>query len=91
MKGRVLLKNIDVRWRMYSGLDWINPSKNSYNSLNGRDGSVCLEFTLSGLNLQYDMYPDGEICVSKLSVSAQDFHLYDMSRDAPWKMVTQLN
>ncbi|XP_010909747.1 autophagy-related protein 2 isoform X2 [Elaeis guineensis] len=87
VKGRVLLKNIDVRWRMYSGLDWIKPSKNSYNSLNGRDGSVCLEFTLSGLNLQYDMYPDGEICVSKLSVSAQDFHLYDMSRDAPWKMV----
>ncbi|XP_038972268.1 autophagy-related protein 2-like isoform X2 [Phoenix dactylifera] len=86
-KGRILLKNIDVRWRMYSGLDWIKPSKNPYNSLKGRDGSACLEFTLSGLNLQYDMYPDGEICVSKLSVSAQDFHLYDMSRDAPWKMV----
>nr|XP_010932621.1 autophagy-related protein 2 isoform X1 [Elaeis guineensis] len=88
-KGRILLRNIDARWRMYAGTDWIKPRNNSYNrsTINGRDGSVCLEFTLSGLNFQYDMYPDGEINISKLSVSVQDFHLHDMSRDAPWKMV----
>lgn len=92
-KGRMLFRNIDARWRMYAGTDWIKLRNNSYNRLtiNGRDGNVFLEFTLSGLNLQYDMYPDGEINISKLAVSVQDFHLHDMSRDAPWKMVSRFN
>ncbi|KAJ0983506.1 hypothetical protein J5N97_011761 [Dioscorea zingiberensis] len=88
-KGRILLKNIDVTWRIYAGFDWCKPRENLLCGLgsNGRDGTVCLELKLSGLNLQYDVYPEEQICASKLSVSVQDFHLYDRSKDAPWKMV----
>lgn len=88
-RGRILLKNIDVTWRIYAGSDWSKPRENLLSGLssNGRDGTVCLEVKLSGLNLQYDVYPDEEVCASKLAVSVQDFHLYDRSKDAPWKMV----
>lgn len=87
--GRVLLKNIDVRWRMYSGLDWANLRKNVLHSMStpGRDANVHLELMLSGVNMQYDMFPDGEIYVSRFSLSVQDFHLHDNSKDAPWKQV----
>ncbi|KAJ0983672.1 hypothetical protein J5N97_011927 [Dioscorea zingiberensis] len=56
-KGRILLKNIDVTWRIYAGFDWCKPRENLLCGLgsNGRDGT--------------------------------DFHLYDRSKDAPWKMV----
>lgn len=88
-KGKIILENIDVRWRMYAGLDWSKPRNeskcNSY--LQGRDKSKCLELALSGLDVQYGMYPDAEITVSKVYASVQDFHIYDRSRDAPWKMV----
>ncbi|MQM00160.1 hypothetical protein Taro_032893, partial [Colocasia esculenta] len=90
VKGRILLKNIDVRWRMYSGCDWSKSQKTSlcgHSSEVGRDVNVCLELMLSGLNLQYDFYPDGELFVSKLSLSVQDFYLHDSSRNAPWRMV----
>ncbi|XP_020091189.1 autophagy-related protein 2 isoform X3 [Ananas comosus] len=88
LKGKVLLQNIDVRWRMHAGVDWSTPGS-SVGSLSssGRDGSSCLELYILGLNLQYDMYPDGEVCVSNISLSAQDVNLYDRSREAPWKMV----
>ncbi|XP_077225008.1 autophagy 2 [Tasmannia lanceolata] len=88
-KGRILLKNINVRWRMYGGSDWPNSRENDPLTMKtgGRDTTVCLELTLSGMNLHYDMFPDGEIYVSKLSLSIQDFHLYDNSMSAPWKMV----
>ncbi|KAF8405048.1 hypothetical protein HHK36_009945 [Tetracentron sinense] len=87
VKGRVLIKNIDVRWRMYAGSDWHATRKNVQNAANsgGRDATECLELLLSGMDLQYDIFPDGEICVSKLSLSVQDFHLYDSSKNAPWK------
>ncbi|KAF9603872.1 hypothetical protein IFM89_038130 [Coptis chinensis] len=87
--GRVLLKNIGVRWRMYGGSDWHAPTQNGMLSEDGsgRDTSVCLELALSAVDLQYDMYPDGQLCVSKLSLSVQDVNLYDQSRDAPWKLV----
>ncbi|XP_072952830.1 autophagy-related protein 2 [Typha angustifolia] len=89
LKGKVLLRNIDVRWRMFAGVDWSKPRKNPMCCLNsnGRDGSSYLELIIMGLSLQYDMYPDGEVHVSKLSLSAQDMNLYDRSRDAPWKMI----
>lgn len=87
--GRVVLKNINVRWRMHAGSDWPNCREDDPQSTNGggRDMSVCLELSLSGMEVQYDIFPIGEIHVSKLSLSVQDFHLYDISRDAPWKLV----
>ncbi|XP_058097104.1 autophagy-related protein 2 [Magnolia sinica] len=88
-RGRILLQNIDVRWKMYAGSDWPNDRKNVPLAQNtgGRDATVCLELMLSGMSIQYDMFPDGNVYVSKLVLSVQDFHLYDRSRDAPWKMV----
>ncbi|KAK9286331.1 hypothetical protein L1049_014723 [Liquidambar formosana] len=88
-KGRVLLKNINVRWRLYAGFDWHDTRKNSETSayIRGRDTAVCLELELSRMDFQYDIFHDGEVLVSKLSLSVQDFHLYDNSRHAPWKMV----
>jgi autophagy-related protein 2 len=87
--GCVLLKNIDVKWRMYAGSDWHNSRDNGEDSNNyrGRDKTVCLELSLLGMGLQYDVFPAGGVCVSKLSLSVQDFHLYDQSRNAPWKLV----
>ena len=85
-RGRVLLKNVDVRWKMYAGSDWNHPGQSSAN-ISGRDATTCLELELSGMGFQYDVFPDGEICVSKLSLFIEKFHLYDNSRDAPWRLV----
>lgn len=86
LRGRVTFKNINVRWRMYAGSEW-----HSVNNSRGRDTSVNLELALYGLDCQYDIFPDGRICVSKLSLSVQDFHLYDNSRNAPWKLVIRID
>ncbi|XP_050365139.1 autophagy-related protein 2 isoform X2 [Argentina anserina] len=87
--GRVLLKNIDVRWRMLAGSDWQDSRVTGQRSgdFSGRDATVCLECSLCGMDFQYDVYPVGGVCVSKLSLSVQDFYLYDKSKDAPWKLV----
>ncbi|MBA0614169.1 hypothetical protein Godav_014496 [Gossypium davidsonii] len=87
--GRVLLKNINVRWRMHAGLDWHKTRKSNMcsNNILGRDRTVCLELAVSGLEFQYDIFTPGGVCVSKLSLSVHDFHLYDKSTDAPWKLV----
>ncbi|GLT37479.1 hypothetical protein SLA2020_117940 [Shorea laevis] len=92
--GCVRLKNINVRWRMYAGSDWHESIKNSDCSTNihGRDRTVVertvvLELVLSGVECQYDVFPAGVVSVSKLSLSVQDLHLYDMSLVAPWKLV----
>ncbi|CAJ1939433.1 unnamed protein product [Sphenostylis stenocarpa] len=82
--GRVILKKIDIRWRMYGGSDWLDSEKSGQHS--GRDTSVCLELALSGMRFQYDIFPVGGLHVSKMSVSVQDFYLYDRSHDAPWKL-----
>ncbi|CAM8937754.1 unnamed protein product [Rhodiola kirilowii] len=84
-KARVVLKNIHMRWRMYAGSSWYSSRQNA--DVSGRDMSVCLEFVLSGIGLQYEIYPDSEVLASKLALSVQDFYLYDTSRDAPWKLV----
>ncbi|KAL5788358.1 hypothetical protein ACOSP7_005307 [Xanthoceras sorbifolium] len=87
--GRVLLRNINVTWRMYAGSDWhecTNEGEHSADS-RGRDTTVCLELALSGMQFQYDIFPVGGMCVSKLSLSVQDFHLYDSGKAAPWKLV----
>ncbi|XP_048433003.1 autophagy-related protein 2 [Pyrus x bretschneideri] len=87
--GRVLLKNIDVRWRMLSGSDWRDSRATGQRlvDFSGRDATVCLELALSGMEFQYDIFPVGGICVSKLYLSVQDFYVYDRSKDAPWKLV----
>ncbi|KAL2344831.1 hypothetical protein Fmac_006116 [Flemingia macrophylla] len=83
--GRLILKKIDIRWKMYGGSDWPDSEKNGQHS--GRDTSVCLELALSGMKFQYDIFPVGGPSVSKMSVSVQDFYLYDRSQNAPWKLV----
>eukprot|EP01018_Ginkgo_biloba_P036606 Gb_39311 [translate_table: standard] len=88
--GRVLLRNFNVRWRMYAGSDW--PSLKEYGSLPvqgecTRNASSCLEVELRGVDFQYDTFPDGGLNASKLAVSIQDFLIVDNSRGAPWKMV----
>ncbi|KAI9181365.1 hypothetical protein LWI28_014271 [Acer negundo] len=87
--GRVLLRNINVTCRMYAGSDWHRSKNEGEHSadIHGRDTTKCLEFVLSGMQFQYDIFPVGGMCVSKLSLSAQDFHLNDKSKAAPWKLV----
>lgn len=85
-KGRLLLKNINVRWRMYAGSDWLDSRKSGHH-IRGRNTAGCLELALSRMDFQYDLFHDGEALVSKLSLSVQDFHFYDNSRGAPWKLV----
>lgn len=88
VKGCVLLKNVNVRWRLYGGSDWQYIQKDvEHASSSGRDTTVCLELAMSEIDIQYDTFPDGEICVSRLSLSIQDFRLNDNSKDAPWKQV----
>ncbi|KAE9447189.1 hypothetical protein C3L33_20913, partial [Rhododendron williamsianum] len=89
VRGRVLFKKINVFWRMYAGSDWHNFQKSVQNSplIRGRDRTVCLELALSGMEFQYEVYPEGVTFVSRLSLSVQDFHLSDNSQDAPWKLV----
>lgn len=87
--GRVLLNNVNVTWRIYAGSDWHESRNNSECSSNihGRDTTVCLELALTGMQFQYDVFPIGGMSVSRLSLLVQDFHLYDRSRGAPWKLV----
>uniref|UniRef100_A0ACD6AKH2 Uncharacterized protein n=2 Tax=Avena sativa TaxID=4498 RepID=A0ACD6AKH2_AVESA len=89
LKGKVLIHDIDVKWRMYAGDDWLLAQNDSpsHPCSNGRDRSSSLEFIVSGLSMQFDMYPDGDVSVSKLSISAQDLNLCDQNTHAPWKMV----
>ncbi|KAJ6905952.1 autophagy-related protein 2-like isoform X1 [Populus alba x Populus x berolinensis] len=87
--GRVLFKNIDVSWRMYAGSDWQAYRKNSDPSSHtcGRDTTVCLELALCGMQFQYNVFPVGGVCASKLCLTVQDFHLSDKSKTAPWKQI----
>lgn len=89
VRGRVLLKNINVIWRIYAGSDWHNFQENVQHSpvIHGRDRRICLELALSGMEFKYDIYPDGNVCISSLSLSVRDFLLNDNSWDAPWKLV----
>ncbi|KAL3614201.1 hypothetical protein CASFOL_042275 [Castilleja foliolosa] len=88
-EGRILLKNMNVTWRMYGGSDWSNIQSTCHTSTTtcSRDAAVCLELALSGIGVDYHVFPDGEISVSRLSLTIQDFSLNDRSDDAPWKLV----
>ncbi|KAJ6671243.1 AUTOPHAGY-RELATED 2 ISOFORM A [Salix viminalis] len=87
--GRVLLKNINVSWRMYAGSDWQAYKKNGdpCSHTCGRDTADCLELALSGMQFQYDVFPVGGVCASKLCLTVKDFHLFDKSKTAPWKQI----
>lgn len=76
--GRAILKNINVKWRLYSGSDWRDSQ---------RDVDQSLEIELCGMNVEYEVFPDGEIFASKLSLSVKDIRLNDNGKDAPWKLV----
>lgn len=87
--GRVILKNIDIKWRIYSGSDWHDSGKKCgiHKNIVGRDTSSCLELELSGLQCLYEIFPIGGTCTSKLCLMVQDFYLYDRSKAAPWRLV----
>lgn len=87
INGRVILKNMNIVWRMYSGSDW-HKFKKHHAVTSGRDATVCLEISLSGMKIQYDIFPDGGICVSRLSLCIQDIFMSDNSKNAPWKLVS---
>ncbi|XP_078447806.1 autophagy 2 [Wolffia australiana] len=84
-RGRVSMKNVNMVWRMYRGSDW--PKNSRVSDEIGRDENICLELTLSGISLQYDTFREGGLFLSKVALCVKDFHLYDMSKNAPWKMV----
>lgn len=88
-EGRILLKNMNFTWRMYGGSDWSNSLNTSQTSVttSARDATNCLELVLSGIEFDYDVYPDGEISASRLCLTIQDICLNDRSCDAPWKLV----
>ncbi|KAL8541374.1 hypothetical protein ACS0TY_002578 [Phlomoides rotata] len=88
-EGCILLKNMNVSWRMYGGSDWSNIKNTTQTSVMTcqRDVTTYLELVLSGIGCEYVVYPDGEISASRLSLAIQDFSLYDRSDDAPWKLV----
>ncbi|PIM99241.1 Cytoplasm to vacuole targeting protein [Handroanthus impetiginosus] len=88
-EGRIILRNMNVIWRMYGGFDWSNFLNTSESSAVpcARDATVCLELELRGIEFDYDIYPDGEISASRLCLTIQEFYLNDRSDDAPWKLV----
>lgn len=90
--GRILLKNINLKWRIYSGSDWHGSRKKGeiYKHMKGRDTTSCLELELSGVQFLYEIFPIGGICTSKLSLTVQDFYLYDRSKAAPWTLVIDI-
>ncbi|XP_050212203.1 autophagy-related protein 2 [Mercurialis annua] len=87
--GRIRLKNINLSWRMFGGSDWHSNERDGEASreVHGRDTTSYLEIVLSGIQLQYDLFPVGGIYASKLSLSVQDFYLCDRSKSAPWTRV----
>ncbi|KAK4487321.1 hypothetical protein RD792_006063, partial [Penstemon davidsonii] len=88
-EGHIHFKNMNVTWRMYGGSDWSKFQNTSQPSVMnyGRDLTVCLELEFSGIRVDYDVYPVGEIRSSSLSLSIRDFCLNDKSERAPWKLV----
>ncbi|GAB2210245.1 hypothetical protein Drorol1_Dr00015507 [Drosera rotundifolia] len=89
LKGRALLSNFTIKWRMYAGAEWKELDGTARHSAGnfGRDGSAYLELLLSDMNVQYDAFPDGDIRLSRIRLSVKDFHLHDRSKNAPWKVV----
>ncbi|CAN0846557.1 Autophagy-related protein 2 [Linum grandiflorum] len=87
--GRVLLKDINVSWKMYAGSDWDPHDMNTEPSrcTGGRDKTTCLELSLCGMELRCDLFPPTGLCASKISLSITDFYLYDKSHTAPWKLM----
>ncbi|KAJ8530077.1 hypothetical protein K7X08_036912 [Anisodus acutangulus] len=89
VKGRIVLNNMNIIWRLYAGSDWLNVQSNAQQSTGtcGRDTTVCLELILSGMRFQYEIFPDGGTRVSRQSITVHDFCLKDNSNTAHWKLV----
>nr|GLL47319.1 autophagy-related protein 2 isoform X1 [Ipomoea trifida] len=89
IKGRIVFNDVNVTWRLYAGSDWQNIEKSVQCSAGTyvRDITSYLELILSGVGFKYDVFPDGGIHVSRLSIAVQDFFLNDRRNDAPWKLV----
>ncbi|CAN4112202.1 unnamed protein product [Withania somnifera] len=89
LKGRIVLNNMNIIWRLYAGSDWQNVQSNSQQSTGTcvRDTTVCLELTLSGMRFLYDIFLDGGTRVSRQSITVHDFCIKDNSNAAPWKLV----
>ncbi|KAI4367619.1 hypothetical protein MLD38_023335 [Melastoma candidum] len=87
--GRVIMENLNIKWRMYGGSDWglFQSSSVQSKKIVGRDETICLELALCGIDCQYDAFPVGGFFISKVSLSVQDIHLCDKSRDAPLRLV----
>ncbi|KAK4340236.1 hypothetical protein RND71_041698 [Anisodus tanguticus] len=89
VKGRIVLNNMNIIWRLYAGSDWQNVQSDAHQSTGtcGRDTTVCLELILSGMRFQYEIFPDGGTRVSRQSITVHDFCLKDNSNTAHWKLV----
>ncbi|KAL4581217.1 hypothetical protein LXL04_017427 [Taraxacum kok-saghyz] len=83
VKGRVVLKNMDVRWTLFGGAHW--PDR--FMREKDKDRDVGLEFRVSKMGFEYEMYPEGEVSVSKVSVFVEDFWVDDVSNGAPWRRI----
>lgn len=94
--GRVVLRDLSARWRLYGGSDWPtskaagqdpkSPSP-ADGEESGRQTGTCLEVLLDGMDLQYDAFPAVGLYASRLVVCIRDIGVYDCSSDAPWRMV----
>lgn len=90
--GCVIIKNMNLIWRMYAGSDWSNSERTvqQYANNNGRDTTISFELGLYAIGFRYDIFTDGGICASRLSLSIHDFCINDYSHNAPWKQVLGL-
>jgi hypothetical protein len=91
--GRMVLQNMSLKWRLHEGSDWPYGDEDPHWNIqapagdSSRKSSVCLEVFLSGVNVQYDVFPTTELYASKLTVTVANFGVLDCSPNAPWKTV----
>ncbi|KAJ7546728.1 hypothetical protein O6H91_08G051700 [Diphasiastrum complanatum] len=89
--GRVLLRDLNARWKLYGGSDWplgnLKMPSTSKQSRQGRRQESCVEVILDGMDLQYDAFPAKGVYASKLLVEIRNVRVYDCSVNAPWRLV----
>lgn len=87
--GHVIVKNVNVKWRMFGGTEWYLSQPGAAQSKK-KDKTSCRELALCGIDCQYDVFPVGVFFfyfVSRLSLSFHNIHLCDSSRDASLRLV----
>lgn len=91
--GRMVLRNMSVKWRLHEGSDWpfgdvdVDWNMQAPVGDSSRKPDVCLEVFLNGVNVQYDLFPTTELYASKLTVTVSNFGVLDCSPNALWKTV----